>query len=229
MTSRAIIWVTCAIALAASTSAVLALQTDKTEQPAAAASGSPHAAIAGQWHFNKELSTPPADMTDDSASGGNRAPAGRGGFGGGFGGRRGGFGGGRGGSYGGGTQVNSEDMLKMRELTRELMDAPQLLTVVVSSDAVSFTDEHGGSHKFRTDGKKEQIEFGPGTKVDTKTKWDGNTLSQEFSTGRMKLTETYQLTVDNKLLVATIQRSGDQATNGRGQSTPIKFVYQRAE
>jgi len=228
MSLRPIVWAVCAV-FALASSHVLAVQTTKTEQAPSSVSATAHAAIAGQWHFNKELSTPPpADSPDDSASGGNRGPSGRGGFGGGFGGRRGGFGGGRGGNYGGGAQANSDDMLKMRALTRELTDAPQLLTIVVAPDSINFTDEHGGSHKFRTDGKKEEIDFAPGTKIDTKTKWDGDTLSQEFAIGRLKLTETYQLSVGDTLLVATIRRAGEQQ-NGRGQNAPIKFVYQRSE
>jgi len=184
-----------------------------------------HSNFAGQWHFDKDLSSP-APQLDASESPNGREPSGRSG---GFGGRsgRGGFGGrGGGGSYTGGSQMSSEDMLTMRALMRELSEAPQLLTVVVSTDSIGFTDEHGGSHKFRTDGKKEQIELGPSAKVDTKTKWDGDILDQEFSAGHMKMTETYQLTPDGRFLIATIQRAADQNA-GRGQGIAMKFVYQR--
>jgi hypothetical protein len=190
-----------------------------------------HSNFAGQWHFNKDLSSPPPQIDDSgSASGqsGGRSGGGYGGGRGGYGGGRGGYGGrGGGGSYNGGSQMSSEDMLTMRALMRELSDPPQLLTVVVSTDSIDFTDEHGSAHKFRTDGKKEQIELGPSAKVDAKTKWDGATLDQEFSAGHMKVTETYQVTPDGRYLIATIQRAADQ--NGRGQGLTMKYVYQRGD
>jgi hypothetical protein len=190
-----------------------------------------HSNFAGQWHFNKDLSSPPPQL-DDSGSAAGRAPSGRsGGYGGrgGRGGSGGGYGGrGGGGSYSGGSQMSSEDMLTMRALMRELSDPPQVWTVVVATDSIAFTDEHGSSHKFRTDGKKEQIELGPSAKVDSKTKWNGDILDQEFSAGHMKVSETYQLTPDGRLLIATIQRAPDQ-DSGRSQSLTMKFVYQRGD
>ena len=221
---------------------------DKPAQVAAApeAPASP-ARLAGQWHLNKEISTPSQAPADDPGQGGqpgNRGGGGRGGPGGGGGGGGrggggrggggygGGMGGGRGGMGGGGMQTSSGDMLKIRELMRQLREAAEVLNIVIRPDDVTITDDQGIVHTFKTDGKKEQIEFGT-AKIDTKTKWDADVLTQEMSVGSTKVTENYQVTTQGHMMVITIQ-SGNGNSNGGGgrgggQTAPIKYVYDRGE
>jgi hypothetical protein len=186
--------------------------------------------LAGQWRLNKDLSTLPKEPEgtptpggSGPGNGGGNGSGGRrgGGFGGGFGGR-GGFGGG-GRNGGEGNSISSANRLKMMELRRVLSEPADLLTIVVSPGEVSMTDERGGIRRFKTDNRKETIDFGPGARIDTKTHWDGETLAQEFDGGPLKATATYQL-AEGRLLTITIQESGDDAG---ARSTPIKYVYER--
>ncbi len=198
----------------------------------------PRSRLAGQWHLNKELSTLPRTSTSEEPSappgggsgGGARRPGGGGG--GGYGGR-GGFGG-RGGSggaggYGGSPQVMPEDALKMRALMRVLAEPAEMLTILVSSAEVTTTDEHGFVLKLKTDGKKQEVNFGPGAIIDTKAKWEGDVLSLELSAGSMKLTETYQVTAQPQMLAIAVQPASGKGDGGHMPLAPMKFVYGRGE
>jgi hypothetical protein len=123
----------------------------------------------------------------------------------------------------------SEDVLKMRALMRALAEPADLLTVLVSPSEVTTTDEHGTVLKFKTDGKKQEINFGPGALIDTKAKWDGDALSLELTAGSMKLTETYSVATESHMLVIAVQPASSKPTNGRLTVAPMKFVYGRVE
>jgi hypothetical protein len=198
---------------------------DKPAQESTTASPS---RLTGQWHFNKELSTPPQD---ESQQGGQSVPGRPGRGGGGFGGGRGGPGGGlggRGGYSGGRTSAgNAEDLAKMRALRRELADPAEVLTIVVGSSEVTMTDGHGITRKFKTDGKKQEIELEPGVKIDATSKWDADVLTQELSAGALKLAESFQVTVQGHMMVITI--ASKAGGGGRSQATPIKYVYERTD
>jgi hypothetical protein len=177
--------------------------------------------LAGQWHFDRELSTPP---TASAADGVSPPPAGFGGHrgGGGFG------GGGRGAGRVRGTQTMSDDVLALRAFMRELAEPPQVLTIVVTAADVTMTDELGAVRKIRTDGKKQKVDFGPGAMMDTKASWDHDRLTLEVGSGDAMITATYQVTVDGRMLVMTVQPPVSQR-NSSSASSPIKLVYTRAE
>jgi hypothetical protein len=126
--------------------------------------------------------------------------------------------------------MSSDDMLKMRELMRQLRDAPAILNIVVAPSDVTMTDDQGIVHKFKTDGKKQQVEFGT-AKIDTTSKWDADTLGLEMAAGPMKVKETYQVTTQGHMLVVTIQQaaSGGSGAAPGAQATPVKFIYDRVE
>lgn len=126
--------------------------------------------------------------------------------------------------------MSRDDLLKARELMRQVNDPATVLNIVVHDDEVTITDDRGTVHKFKTDGKKQEMQVGT-AKLDVKTKWDADELTQEFVVGRMKMTESYQVTVRGHMLVMTIQplSRGDTSGRGGGQRAPIKFVYERAE
>jgi hypothetical protein len=110
-----------------------------------------------------------------------------------------------------------------------LAEPAELLTILVSPTEVTTTDEHGDVLKFKTDGRKQEVNFGPGAVIDTKAKWDGDALSLELTAGSMKLTETYAVTKANPMLVIAVQPAAGKNTGGRGPVTPLKFVYGRGE
>lgn len=178
--------------------------------------------LAGQWHFDRELSTLPAAPSEEGVS----PSPGR------FGGRRGGggFGGGRrGGGRVRGAQTMSDDVLALRAFMRELAEPPEVLTILVSASEVTMTDERGAVRKIRTDGKKQKVDFGPGAIMDTKASWDHDILALELGSGEAMITARYQVTVDGHMLVMTVQPPASQQRNASSASSPIKLVYNRAE
>jgi hypothetical protein len=193
--------------------------------PAAAANQSP-SALGGIWKFNKELSSDTsklqiqADNASPSAGASGRS---RGGFGGGF---------GRGGGGSGGRPVAStEQGLQTRALLREMAEPPTQVTIVVAEDTTTFTDDQGAVRKFTTDGKKESIDLGT-AKVDSVSKWDGGTLTVEMTGGYVKLTETYQLTVQGHALVVELKSVNSGSTRSSGSGTgavPVKRIYDRSD
>jgi len=187
----------------------------------------------GIWKFNKDLSTDTSKLqtqADNAAAngdgGGNRRKGG--GFGGGFGGRG---GGGGGMNRGGGGGQDSEKALQTRALMRELAEYPAQLTLVVTPDTTSMTDDQGVVRKFTTNGKKETIDLGT-AHVDSVSKWEAGTLTVELSGGTYKLTETYQLTVQGHTLVEELK--GTNTASGRGGATsasavPIKRIFDKSD
>ena len=183
--------------------------------------------LEGQWHLDRQLSTVPEPNEEEPAGQPSRpGRGGGGGGGGGFGGRRGGFGGRGGGGESRGAAVMSEDVLKMRAFARELAEPATVLTILVTPAEVTMTDERGSVRKFKTDGRKANIDYGPGADIDTKATWEDGSLQLEIGGGNPKATETYELTGDGRVLVVAVQLPAVQ--RGAAQ-TPVKFVYDRAQ
>lgn len=194
--------------------------------PTPAANQSP-SALGGIWKFNKELSSDTSKLqtqADNTPQTGSAPPAGghHGGYGGG------GFGHGGGGGVGR-SQTSTEQGLQTRALLREMAEPPDQVTIVVTNETTTFTDDQGAVRKFTTDGKKESIDLGT-AKVDSVSKWDGGTLTVEMTGGNFKLTETYQLTVQGHALVVEMKSatSGSNRTNAPvGSAVPVKFVFDK--
>src|SRR5262249_34576948 len=119
------------------------------------AQNTPPLPLVGAWSLNGEASDHPDQSSNDNDNGdqgrrrggGGGFGGGRGRFGGGFGG--GGFGGGRGGG-----NVDPERMARMREAMRELLNAPNHLTIVQNGNTVVMTGPDGRTTRLATDGKK---------------------------------------------------------------------------
>ena len=217
-----------ALALAAG-GAVGAAQAPATERPK----------IEGAWTLNHDIGDRPgrsAGMPDDQGGGGHR----HGGYGGGGGGYGGGMGGMRGGGMGGGGQMSDEqraEMLRRRNLARELLTPPTRLNISVDGEIVSFTDADGRVKKYKVDGKKEKHQFDNGT-VETKSKWDnsGLVIETDLQSG-MKLTQTYTIAAGEKrqLVLATKMEGGGGGGMGHapsgdsGERKPIMHYYDDAK
>ena len=174
--------------------------------------------LTGAWTLNKELSDPAPDRGDQNADSGRR----RGGGGGGGFGRGGGFGGrrmgGRGG-YGGGTPVDPEAMARMREAMRDITQPSEHLTITGSDKTVVITTAEGRTTRLATDGSKVKDD---NTKIERKTKWDGDKLVSEISgIGRGKITQTYAVDPEHHQLriVTSVERAEG------GQARTITQVY----
>jgi hypothetical protein len=189
----------------------------------------PEHALAGAWTLNTEASdqTPaPGDERDggDRRGGNGRYGGGGGGRHGGFGGGgRGGYGGGRGGSGGGGNggaNVDPEQMARMRDAMRQLMNPPEHLTITQTDTMVVITEPDGHTTRLSPDGKKVKDE---NTNIERKTKWDGGKLVSEINgLGRGKVTQTYAVDPEHHELRIAVQME-----NGRGgQPRTITHVYE---
>ena len=197
---------TCAVAVA-----VLVSPLGANRAPAAGGH-----AIVGAWTLNDDLSDQPGrDQRDGGTNGGRRAGGGRGPGGGG---RRGGGGvgggwGGRGGGRGAGAAMNPDDMARMRDAMRDLINPSNHLTIVETDSMVVMTSADGRTTRLAPDGKKVKDD---NTGIERKTKWDGEKLVTEFSgLGPMgKVTQTIAADPESHQLRIVLQMEGGRQAGG---------------
>jgi hypothetical protein len=182
--------------------------------------------IAGAWTRNADLSDAPAgrgQQGDDSGQG--RGPGGGGGGrrrGGGGGGGFGGGGFGRGGGMGrggGAAGMNPDDMARMRDAMRDVVNPSDHLTITQTDSMVVMTGADGRTTRLSPDGKKIKDE---NTKIERKTKWDGGKLVSEISgLGPGKMTQTFSVDPEGKQLRLSVVMEGGRS----GQPRTITQVY----
>jgi hypothetical protein len=184
-------------------------------------------ALMGTWVLDEESSSmphgggTPGDAGGPGAPGG-RPPGGAPGMGGPGGGRS---GPGRGGPGGEGSRPSPEEMKRIRDLMRELMEAPARLTMALDGEAVAFVDEDGRVRKYVANGRAEKHQLTAGT-VQTKTRWDGPSLVIEMEAREgFKVKRTFALEPGTGRLAVTTVMEGSRAPQDR---PPLKAVYDRA-
>ena len=165
--------------------------------------------IQGAWTLDKDLSDKPADQTQSGEPSGGRR--GNGGYGRGFGGGR------RGGGMRGGGAGSAEDAQRVRDAVRDILTAPDHLTIVQTDSMIIVTAQDGRTTRLSADGKKVKDE---NTGIERKTKWDGGKLVTEITgIGRGKITQTYAIDQDTHALHVTLQiesgRKGEPRTQNR--------------
>jgi hypothetical protein len=169
-----------------------------------AQTAAPAVTIAGAWTLNADLSDKPqSEARSSEGDTGGRRREGGGGMGrGGMGGGRRGGGGGMGRAEGGGA-INPEDAQRLRDATRDILNAPSHLTVVqTESQMILITTGDGRVTRLSPDGKKIKDDS---TKIERKTKWDGGKLVSEISgAGPGKITETYEIDPEQHQLIVTV-------------------------
>lgn len=160
----------------------------------AAAQAPDKTAIIGAWTLNKDLSdTPPERGRGDEGSG-RRGGGGGGGYG-------------RGGGMGAG--MSEEDRARMRDAMRAVMVAPEHLTITGTDTMFVLTTQDGLTTRLSPDGQKIKDE---NTKIERKTKWDGDKLVSEISgLGSGKITETYAIDPEHHQLHVTVQTEGGRS------------------
>ena len=160
--------------------------------------------IVGAWTLNRDLS----DIREGRTSGGDskRRGGGSGRRGGGFGqgGRM-----GRGGRGGGG----GEDMARARQAMRDIMDAPDHLTITQTESMVIITTGEGRTTRLSLDAKKIKDES---TGIERKTKWEAGKLVTEITgPGGGKIAETYAVNPEERRLQVTIQVESSRMPQAR--------------
>ena len=115
----------------------------------------------------------------------------------------------RGGGGGGGTAPNDASDLSAAEVAalaamRELQQLAAVITIKATPEQIVFEDERG-QRSYALDGKSVKITVA-GAEVSTKSRWDKAVLKQEFSTAQSKLTQTWDVDENGRLvLVAKVE------------------------
>jgi hypothetical protein len=182
------------------------------------------ASIVGAWTLNKDLSDQPMSGGDQSGSGGstNRNGGSNGGGYGGGGGRGGGMrrgGGSRGGSSGA-APVDPETAARMRDAIRDITTPSDHLTITKTDTLVVIAAADGRTTRLSPDGKKIKDD---NTKIERKTKWDGDKLVSEINGlgGSGKATQTFSVDPEAHQLKVALQIEGGRSTQAR----TITHVY----
>jgi len=210
------------VSLASVVVSALLLQTTQRPLPPPPAPSSP--SIAGAWSLNKDLSDTGRSGGDQGDDRSSARRGGGGGYGGGGGGRRGGYGGGmgRGGGGGGGGQAarNPDEVARMRDAMRDVVDPSERLTIVQTDSMVLITGADGRTTRLSADGKKIKDD---NTGIERKTKWDAGKLVSEISgLGNGKMTQTFSIDPEAHQLRIVVQMDG-----GRSGPRTVTHVYDR--
>jgi hypothetical protein len=172
--------------------------------------------IVGAWTLNRDLSDqPPSRDGSDRRDGGDGTRRG-GGYGRG-GGMRGGFGGGNRG--GGRANADPEEMARVREAMRDILNPPDHLTIVQADAMISITGPDGRTTRLSPNGKKIKDD---NTKIERKTRWDGEKLVSEINgAGPGKITQTLSVDTSARQLHVTAFVEGGR----NNQKRTISHVY----
>ena len=87
---------------------------------------------------------------------------------------------------------------------RELQQLAEVITIKATPEQVAFEDARG-QRSYALDGKNVKVTIA-GAEVSTKSRWDKAVLKQEFSTASSKLTQTWDVDENGRLvLVAKVE------------------------
>jgi hypothetical protein len=113
-----------------------------------------------------------------------------------------------------------------RDLSRDLLEVPESLTISVAKDAVTFVDDLDRKRTYSTTGDKQAFQIGA-ARFDAETSWNGVQLAKRIK-GRygFKMTETYFLSADAQRLFVII-RIGE--TKKGEPVVGVNRVYDRVE
>jgi hypothetical protein len=123
----------------------------------------------------------------------------------------------RGGGGGGGFGSTPADLTPREQAEQaaiaSFQRAAQQVQITATADSVTFSDS-AGERTYTIDGKNHPVEIN-GAEVSTKSRWDKNTLKQEFSAGGVKITHLWEPSPDGAHLTFTLSR---ESMRGSGKS-----------
>ena len=70
-------------------------------------------------------------------------------------------------------------IMDTREIIRDLLEVPELLTFKVTPEAVTVVDDLGRERVYPTDNKKRKYQFGAAV-FDARARWDGAVFKKEI-------------------------------------------------
>ncbi len=98
-----------------------------------------------------------------------------------------------------------EMVREARNLSRDLLEVPESLTIVISPTAVTFTDDLDRARTYPTDDSKHPYQLGA-ARFDARVRWEGSQLWKDVSGDYgFKMTETYLLSPDGKRLFVIVR------------------------
>jgi hypothetical protein len=130
------------------------------------------------------------------------------------------------GGGGGGTAPNDASDLTAAELAamaamRELQQLAAVITIKATPEQIVFEDARG-QRSYALDGKSVRMTVA-GAEVSSKSRWDKAVLKQEFSTADSKLTQTWDVDENGRLvLVAKVESL-------RLRTPDLKAVFDRKQ
>jgi len=163
--------------------------------PQAPAPGELAARMTGRWKLNRELSP---DLAKPGPGRGRRgggpsfaiAPAVP---------QRGGRGDSGAGELRGEMPAVTEAEAAAQAALAVIQDVPPELTIEATATVMTLTEPRGPS-LFKIDGKDAKVEV-PGSVIKVKSKWDRATLRQEFSSAMRKVTRSWSVDANNRLVL----------------------------
>jgi hypothetical protein len=134
--------------------------------------------------------------------------------------------------YAGGTMPGMVYINEVRELTRDLLEVPEQLSIAVGDGHITFRDDLERSLTYPTDSRKHKYQLGAAL-FQAKALWDGHQFKKEVEggEGQFKLRETYFLSEDGMRLFIVL-RLGDPPSPSRSSKIPINGynrVYDRVK
>ena len=129
---------------------------------------------------------------------------------------------GRGGGGGAAPARSPEEVARLRDAMRDVMNPSDHLTIVQTDAMVLVTGADGRTTRLSADGKKIKDE---NTGVERKTKWDAGKLVSEINgLGRGKVTQTFSVDPDSHQLRIVVLMEGERSRQPR----TITHVYDKA-
>ncbi len=92
-----------------------------------------------------------------------------------------------------------------RDLSRDLLEIPEALTIKVASDNITFIDDLSRERTYPTDGTRKKYQLAA-SRFNAKMVWDGSQLHKDIEGGfGFKMTETYFLSADGQRLFVILR------------------------
>jgi hypothetical protein len=129
----------------------------------------------------------------------------------------------QGGRPGGGPPGMSDGDRAGQAALAKIQQLGRTITIKATADSVTFTDGNG-ERTYPTNNQNMKTDLGGGAFLNTKSRWDGNTLKQEFINGETKITQSWELSDDANQINFKMQ-----ILNMSRQDPPkeAKIVYER--
>ena len=117
-----------------------------------------------------------------------------------------------------------EMMREARDMSRDLLEVPEALTISVRNQAVSFTDDIDRERTYPVDGSKQKYRLGA-SEFHARVEWTGTQLRKDIEGSfGFRMSEVYFLSPDARRLFVII-RLGSQGRNRL--PTGVNRVYDR--